>query len=151
MVALGNKDYKYQTDEYGADGLPDADGASFIFLVRAQEGMDTAQIAGAQPAGATDIKFHLNLFENKGKFGLHPRYVEMAREIQGQGGSPCLVQKGLIPRKMVVLTQARFDAIVERNEAATPTVEGTQIELEGVTWRVTRKVAERRDNLYNAV
>lgn len=148
-MALGLKDFKYETDLYDADGKPAEEGTNYVFLIKAQEGLDTAQIAGTQPTEAPTIRFHLNLFENKGKFGLHPRYVELGREIQGSGGSPCLIQKGIIPRQLVILNLDRFDAIVERDEASTPVVEGTQIQLDGVAWRVLRKVPERRDNRPN--
>lgn len=152
MVALGNKDYKYETDLYDATGKPAEEGTSFVFLVRAQEQIDTAGIAGTQTADPISIRFHLNLFENKGKYGLHPRYVVIAREIDGGNvGSPCLVQKGRIPRQLVILNLDRFDEIIERDETSTPVVEGTQITLEGVLWRVIKKVPERRDNNPNPV
>lgn len=146
-MARPQKDYKYVTDVYGTNGLPDsATGEfSFVALVRAQEGIDNNDVAGVQVGLPVDIAFHLNLYENRGKFGLHPRYVELRREILGTGGSQCLVQKGEIPKKLVILNPTRFNAIVERNESATPVVEGTQITLNGVTWRVVRKVPERRD------
>lgn len=149
-MAVNLRDYVYETDRYDANGLPsEASGSSSEhFLVRADTGLDTAERAGSVGENVKPtIAFHLGLFDNKKKFGLHPRYVELAREITGTGGSQCLLQKGYINKKMVVLTPARFTALVEENTSAG--VAGTQITLgtggNAATYRVVRKVAERRD------
>lgn len=143
--------FKYETDEYdAATGVP-ADGVNgirFIFRIKARRNINAADIAGLEPSGFPSIAgVTLPLYENVGKAGLHPRYVELAREVSQTGGSECLIQKGDIFRKLPILTETRFNALVERNEETEQP--GSAIVLGGQTYRVVRKVGERRDNEFN--
>jgi len=94
-------DYKYEHDE----GL--------ICLIRAMEYIDTAQRAGVQVAGVVDIAFHVKIQKNKAEFGIHPRFVLLARTFTASGGNSCLVQKGVIYKKLPILTTARFQVLTE--------------------------------------
>lgn len=149
-MATDIKRFKYQTDKYDESGNPSSDnsGNDFVFYVEMDSSSVGAAKAGAEPVPAADINFTLRSFANKGDYGLHPRHVELARVIEGAGGSACLIQKGEISRKLVILTPTRFNALQVRNSA--PGVAGTSIELDGVTFVVVRKVPERRNNAFNA-
>jgi len=95
------KDYKYEHDE----GL--------IFLIRAMEFIDETNIAGKEPTGDIDIPFHVKIQKNKNEFGIHPRFVLLARTFAGSGGNSCLVQKGVIYKKLPILTIDRFGIVTE--------------------------------------
>jgi hypothetical protein len=147
-MATDIRRYKYQTDNYDNNGQPDPEAdAYFTFYVEMDSSNVAADKAGTEPNNAVDIDLTLNSFENKGKYGLHPRYVELARVIEGDGVA-CLIQKGEIPRKLVILTPTRFNAIVPRNKPGGGTA--TTMTLDSATWVVVRKVPERRNKNHNA-
>lgn len=101
------KDYKYEV------GNEDDSAPYDTMLITAMEGIDTAQRAGVEVSGAVGLNVHVKLSKNEKEYGIHPRYVVLARVINGSGGNTCLVQKGTILKNLPILTQARFGVITE--------------------------------------
>ena len=118
------KDYKYEVNDGATNTL------NFTCLITAMEYIDTDARAGEPSTGAPDINFHVKVQQNEKEYGIHPRYVLLARTITGSGGNTCLVQKGTIYKKLPILTKARFDEITEwTDEDATNAPDTAKITL----------------------
>lgn len=137
-------DYVYEVNDQD-------DSMVFTCLIRAQEGIATTARAGVPPTTAPDLPFHVTMSKNEQEFGIHPRYVELARTIEGDGGNSCLVQKGTIRKKLPILTLGRFSQItVWESDDATNAPATARISLptrpDGtgiIDYIVTKKIAQR--------
>ncbi|WP_019501727.1 hypothetical protein [Pseudanabaena sp. PCC 6802] len=119
-------------------------------LARMDKNWVTADRAGViAPGTGTLIDAHVKISSNRNQYGIHPRYVNLYREL-GAAGDACVLQNANKSMKLVILSKERFDELVVYT-AATASNANSKITLSHkpggggtVEWRVGSKVPEKR-------
>lgn len=111
---MGLQDLRYETDL----GL----------IAQIRMGDEEAAVAGDEPAGDVDLPVHVLNSGSRRAFGFHPRTVVLRQEV---GEDPNTFNRY---RDLAVLTPTAF------GEAGFAL--GAEIELDGTTWEVSRRIPE---------
>lgn len=124
MAKSGTAKYAYETDKGN------------IFFARTDDATALDSIRGSEPTGEATENITFEFTKSALEVGCRPRHVVLVRQITDPDAPECLIDTTDIPKKVIVLTKAKFTELKTGKS-------GTTVTIGSSTYRVKSKVFEQ--------